>query len=322
MANIIVFRIAAVSVSGFGILVNVLTMVLFLCSHRLRTPINFFLMILAFWDSSTLLLYLLNSATQGDDMGKGVLNHGKACTAQGSLFFLLCHLSISCIMMTSAMRYVHIVHPQMSKTYTTWRNCGVASVVILVEGLVVMWPLWTRWGKITYMPAVEFCSFQWSYNLVYSGFVFGLEVLLPNLLVTYFYIGIFQTHQRSKRRIQIQGSIAGPGGGIKKKDLMLTLQIFVIFTLFCVTWGPLFVTYWVLDVQSVDNATLYHVLGFLLAINSTANPFVYLIFNGTFRREGKRLLLCCKGTESVSIAVVVSTETSLTPTANTNVTAT
>ena len=278
------------AIYGFGVVGNLVVLVTFIWSRKLRTPQNSFIMTLAVAD----LLALSQCPLVMKTMWKGYQFYGKdICLLSASLTAFSYTASIASIMMVAVGRYVSIVKLGLKERIFTWPRCALIQVCIFAHSMLSVAPVWSTWLKeAQYIDVVHICLISGENTIIYDVLMSVFALAIPVGVVLYAYLQIYLTFRKSKNSVKAHGrwsSVTNARDSAKqKRELRLAVQLFLIFSFFCVSWTP-FTLLVLLDRKSALPEGLYQFFQQLLIANSAVNPPIYFYFNTVYRAELLRL---------------------------------
>ncbi|XP_071963902.1 melatonin receptor type 1A-like [Antedon mediterranea] len=77
-----------------------------------------------------------------------------------------------------------------------------------------------------------------------------------------------------------------------KKEIRLTVNLFIIFVIFVICWLPLTVVSLIDPIHPIESDVVWQIVSILALANSSCNPVVYVWRSKHFRQSYKRLLRC------------------------------
>ena len=272
-----------------GFIGNGLVILIYTVSPLLRKTHNIFIINLAVID---MVILLFSSpvvvAIYYGDKGQLLENNHSLCTFVGVLLAIVFSVSASAMASIAMNRYVCINWPMESKKYFTTKRCILLVLSVWIYETIIYLPLFAGWGYIRYDLEIASCVIDILQSPSFNFFSLFFAIVLPSLVTLVCYIGILMKVRQSKRQLQAHQSDATPA--IKKGELRLAFQMLIIVVICYLAWGPYIcilrlytgVVHWVLK----------GVVSTGLVLNSVVNPFVYLYYNRTFRREFLRIIRC------------------------------
>ena len=275
----------------FGIIGNALVVFIFIYEPTLRKARNIFIIHLAVIDI-IISTFLISSVRTTQGTAEDPLQRDTTlCTAVGVITCIIYNVSIAALTVIAIHRYISIVRPMENRQIFSARNCFLfCGAVWIYDGLVCL-PPGVGWGRVIYKSETNFCTLDRKFSRSYTIFALFFHILIPSAITIFCYIGLYLRVRKSNR--QVQGQTQGERGQrVRKADLKMALQMFIIVAFLYATWGPF------LCVTQIDDPTIppmvIIVLSGLLGINSMVNPFVYLYFNRTFRATFMKIFCRCR----------------------------
>ena len=124
-------------------------------------------------------------------------------------------------------------------------------------------------------------------NLPFIIFISIFIYILPVLAILISYMSIFVVaHKHAKSIRKQERRIDGDTTSIRMSEAKTAWRLSVFIIVFIICWTPFFVTIWVrlLFLKNGPPVPFYVVANTLPYINAVINPFLYALFNPTFRR--------------------------------------
>ena len=296
--------IILLSTTVLGLLGNVLVIIIFLHSKKLRTPQNVFIINLAISDTITLI-------SNGPTLHTLVYHYGERYVSDTQCLitaFFLCLAAIASIITMGAIavtRYISIVHPSKKGKLLVWWKCNLCAAIIWLYSCSMLIPVFFGWGRYSYQETVYLCCIEWSFNMVYNVILFMLGFGLATVTILFCYVHIFKSVKNSKRRIQhFQGADLkkiAKESKLQSEEVRLAIQLLVIFLLFNICWLPYLLLSMFIDPNGNANLWLYGLFINLVFVNSAINPPLYLYYNKRFRTELERTFYRCRRGGTVSL---------------------
>ena len=281
-----------------GFVCNIVVIVVFLKSRALRKPINFLLITLAFNDIAILLVHTTN---MGPFIGELSQNEG-VCIAVATIVIMEFVFSVNFFTATAVLRYISILHPLTAKKILTWKKCAVIFLVMCLEIVLLLWPMWNRSVLVSHKDVIGYCMMD--PTGLYAKIIVATEEGISNIVIVYCYASIVVKRRQSRRTVRAASSHRIQPS-VKDQDMKLLLQILCLYLIFTVSWLLLGVSATVYGGHSAERRLLMEVCAIGVTINSSVNLFIYLIFNSAFRKEAGHLL-CCFKNRGVSVSTVPS----------------
>ena len=279
------------AVNLLGIANSSIIIYMFLSRASLRTPSNLFIVNLAIADGSYQLSVIMTPISMmfyGGRMFYGKLE----CQVSAIFITVTGGASLLAMCLIAISRYIAIVHPQ-KKHIMTWRRCIFLCTWPWIHVTILMIPSLTGWGRMGWHPASWTCLFDWSYNVLYNFVIYLNSQGLSSAIMLFCYSQIYYVYHKSKKRVAGENSAQS---GPKKEEILLAVQLMVIFLIYNICWVPYFIINVFLYPFGDGPPWLYAFCVTCVAMNSAINIYVYLVFNKTFRREC--LLAIGKGSSS------------------------
>ena len=266
-----------------GITGNLIIILTYLRSAKLRTPSNMFYVNLAIADLGYNIIlgqFSGNMVVYHGDMGFGDIT----CFVQALGLCLTVPSSFYSIGSIALCRYIIIVNPSKKK-YMTWGVCLVVCALCWILPILLMVPAFTGWSRFAWQPRQYHCSYDWGYSMGHNAILFVFGVGVVSVIMCFCYIKIYMVYRNSKKRVT--AGMQNTSKGFKKEEFRLALQLFVVYAIYNACWMPYFgVTF--SDRKGVYPIWLYMLIITTCSCNSSVNFFIYLHYNKLFRMECMR----------------------------------
>ncbi|XP_059482548.1 G-protein coupled receptor moody-like [Neocloeon triangulifer] len=279
-----------------GVLGNLLTILVYSLTPKIRNATAAFIVSLSFADLFFCIFVLPFSASR--------FIHGKwkygdfVCKLYSFVEFGNVGVSLLFIMMISINRYVKIVHCQMyERIYTPLRTAAMIVFCWLVSFLMQLPTLLGVWGTYGYDEKLFKCDIVEDDNGRSSkSALFIIAFTLTFSTIIYCYSRIFVVYFRSKSRIRQNSTFQQSDrnkNADNQRDLRFTLIMFTIFISFIACYVPQ--TIITLVDEKKEKPALYVVGYDILSLSACVNPIIYALMNKQFR-DGIIQLLPVKNT--------------------------
>ena len=288
---------------------NIIVVIIYLRFPPLRKAHNIFIINLALIDLFILsLLSPFYLASYLDDGGEKMRENAGLCVLAGCVVNIVYSVSVGAMCVIAVNRCACVAFPIASKKFFTRGRCVFIVLASWVFYIIVYLPPAFGWGKMKFKEDISFCGQEYegdskAFN-IFSG-ILGLAV--PSLITIFCYVKLLKIVRQSNRRLQTHASDVvstdhARSESIRKSEMKLTSQMFVIVGVFYVTWSPQTFVVRVFNIEV--SYVLKLMFNGLLAINSAVNPFIYFHFNPAFRGEVVRIFRCRKpgGNEMTQVA--------------------
>ena len=257
-----------------AVLGNVLVVFIIPLRPRLRNPPNWFVLSLALADFAVGLIYFPTDFICGKlVLCEIMIAHDIAVLAIFSSVTNLCVMTID--------RYIAIMKPFK---YVTWMTRRRAAILIALAWCV---PL-----TLDFIPAL--CSRLGKCNLQNKMLVFSKMILfevLPCLfllITTTQIIIIARRHWRQNSRLDSQLQYNQPNHR-RSRDFSTAKVIIIVVIIFLACYSvELYSVFGFLVYSSIPTTDVVRVIGFLIVVNSAANPIAYALFKRDIRKELKK----------------------------------
>ena len=279
--------IALTSVWDTGMVGNAVIIFTFLRSRQLRVPGNIFYVNLAITDFIFNIFWAFMSMSM---LVHDVVNFmgDTACFAQAVLLNATVPAGFDCIGSIAISRYLTIVHPSKKK-YLTWRVCLGVCLLCWIPPFLLVIPNFTGWSRFVWLPRQYHCGFDWGYNIVNDVLFFIINYGVVSAIMCFCYIRIYMVYRNSKKRVNNNKPYMRKKG-IKKVELRLALQLFVVYALYNIFCMPVMAFVVFIDLHETGPTWVYITVLTLCSCNASVNIFVYLYYNKMFRSECMKLL--------------------------------
>ena len=212
-----------------GFVCNIVVIVVFLESRALRKPINFFLITLAFTDMTMLFTYTTN---MGPFVREQSQNEG-VCIAVATTVTMEFVFSVNFFTATAVLRYISILHPLTAKKILTWKKCAVIFLVMCLENVVLLWPMWNRSVPVSHKDVIGYCMMD--QTGLYAKIIVATQEGISNIVIVYCYASIVVKRRQSRRTVRAASSHRIQPS-VKGQDMKLLLQILCLYIIFTVSW--------------------------------------------------------------------------------------
>ena len=279
-------KIGVILVVTFGIIGNGIILKVYVTSKQLRTPSNLFIVNLAIGDLTFL---LVSTTTIHTMMQDGEMLYGETgCKVLAFMIITSAVVSLNTMAVIAISRYMVIVHPQ-KKHLLSWRTCTITCVFTWLYGSIIMVPTFTGWGRVGYTGVEWTCAFDWSFNVTYSVLVFCFTQGLTSAVMCFCYARILIAFKASKRRVTVKNSISKKEKETNRQDIRLAIQLFVVFAIYNLCWGPYFLIVVLIDPTGRIATWVYGLIYIFVFLNFSVNVLVYLYYNRVFRIQCYKL---------------------------------
>ena len=276
--------------------------------RQLRTTTNFYIVALAACDlSSAVFVMPFSSAV----LIKGEWIFGDVfCNIQGFFTVLNIYASPCLIALTAFNRYVRIVKTNIYNKLFSMRKCQlwIGSVYVVVTTYVVT-QIVVGNQKIQFVPSYAVCTtthLRETAKVIHYSFVVPVFVAGPIVITAICCCRIFKTMRgHNKDIISSQQSRSSLYLNISRRELKVSISLFVVVIVFAFCWIPLWVLALMFRFKLVSSlsrqVTLF--IMFLVFVSSTINPFIYAGINKSFRNEFRRFFKCMRSSNADSSSI-------------------
>ena len=268
---------------------NFLTLLVMMLNRRMRTIANMFVASLAVSD---LLLGVFLSAPLG--IPTLVTSHwpfnDTTCQFQGYLASALCFASIHTLVLMAVNRYYRIVKPTKYRHYFTKKKTLIMILVTWFYSICAPLIYVLLGNKMFFHPS-KFSCFIPIKNSAFLAYGFPLYIGITICVISYCYLRIFTTVRHHNSNFHRPGN---PISTVNVEEVKVARTILVIVLFFNLCWIP------ILTIDFLDTVfqrwifppEAYMAYTFLGAISSALNPFIYGVFNKSFRKNYLKVLRC------------------------------
>ena len=201
-------------------------------------------------------------------------------------------------------RYSSLKYVYMYEKKVTRKKVYLVILCLWIYSLVISLLSIFRWdtGDIAHVHTNDKLCF-WK-NKPYYYFVITITFYIPLPFLISIYIYVYRTalrHVDEISKTMVEESQSVKDMKRRKKQLKLLRSIMVLLIVFIVCWIPntifqtsllLYESFWRPKIEEMWYKMIYFILVFFLApLNSTINPWIYVIVNDQFRFYFKQLLL-------------------------------
>ena len=268
---------------------NFLTLLVMMLNRRMRTIANMFVASLAVSD---LLLGVFLAAPLG--IPTLVTSHWQfndtTCQFQGYLASALCSASIHTLVLMAVNRYYRIVKPTKYRHYFTKKKTLIMILVTWFYSICAPLIYVLLGNKMFFHPS-KFSCFIPIKNSAFLAYGFPLYIGITICVISYCYFRIFITVRHHNSNFHHPGN---PISTVNVEEVKVARTILVVVLFFNLCWIP------ILTIDFLDTVfqrwifppEAYMAYTFLGAISSALNPFIYGVFNKSFRKNYLNVLRC------------------------------
>ncbi|XP_006819649.1 allatostatin-A receptor-like [Saccoglossus kowalevskii] len=192
-------------------------------------------------------------------------------------------------------RYFAIVHPLQ---YNRYKGKMSALPVIVCVWLLAFTVQSFNVYNNSYDPERENCRYQWPFDDWYQTFVgvglFFATYFVPGAILLVAFVRILLALRESERKV-VQGAAAhgnATPGRIRTRKKIIKMFIVVCLS-FLLCWGPNQFLFLILNIEPDTDVSdvIYNFTRILAGLNSCLNPFIYTVWNKSFR-NGIVVIFC------------------------------
>nr|QVK45857.1 G protein-coupled receptor [Proales similis] len=268
-----------------GTLGNLLIIGAVICCKELQNSTNMFVVNLSL--SDLFISSFVNSFTfVGIFAGKSFFDANPfLCNLIGASCLVACVTSLMNIGGLAFNRYINICHHHLYEKWFSKKLTAVYCLLTWLIGLAMDVPNLTGWGGHYYDEKSLVCVWNRLASQSYSIFFPMSSIIIPSILILYFYIRIFVFASMASKRAASQQSKKE-----FKKSLKIAFGLFASFMLFFVCWVPFgFIV--MIDFHDQLPMTVHAYFMMFAHLNSSLNPVLYAVCNPAFQRGYKQLIL-------------------------------
>lgn len=283
--------------SFFIIAINILVLVLFVRRRPLRTKTNLLLVSLSVSDFMMGLLGIPMSiacnALVGDQRFSGL------CITSAAVYRFIAVSTILHILIITGERYVSVIYPFIyMSTVTKKRTFILISCVWFFSLFVAVIQL--AWQEFDHFTSRNPTKLRW--GLIYNILGIVMCLLLPLVLMIFFYVRMFKVIHRQATQIRKLNRIQLSLRGLRGKHLAAEKRAITIFALMLGIFSGCWSTWYIGLLQDYLSKEDFYVIpgkwlmvfDFLRFSTSFINPMLYTLLKQDFRAELYHVLPCCK----------------------------
>lgn len=279
------------------IAINILVLVLFVRRRHLRTKTNLLLVSLSVSDLMMGLVGIpMNTACNaliGDPSFSGL------CITSAAVYRFIAVSTIFHILMITSERYVSVIYPfKYMSTVTKKRTVTLITSVWAFSLFMALIQL--AWQKFDHFTSRNPTKLRW--GLIYNIIGIVICLLLPLLLMVYFYVRMFNVIHHQAQQIRKLNMVQQACGGHRGKQLDTEKRAITIFALMLGIFTCCWSTWYIGLLQDYLNKEDFYaipvvwlmVFDFLRFSTSFINPMLYTFLKQDFRAELYLMMPCCK----------------------------
>ncbi|XP_078583860.1 melatonin receptor type 1B-like [Branchiostoma floridae x Branchiostoma japonicum] len=270
----------------FGVVGNLLVILVILQSRRLRTRLNLFIVNIAVSDLIFTALYGPVSAVSVARSG-GLRDHA-VCVVTGIVGLLSCYESVLSAVLIAVSRCVRITRSHRYDELFSRKRCALLVSVSWVVAFLLTTPLLAGFGKPGFNPILLTCDYD-----IVASFNYIVSIVLPlaiicNVIIIVSYALIYHKVKASSTRMR------GKRTNSKEKKIppIVLSQIknmAAIYIAFNICVAPE-VLMGIVTHKTGDSMRLLNLVArIIFTCNSCVNPIIYTAGNKEFRTELKTL---------------------------------
>ncbi|EDV22964.1 Melatonin receptor type 1A [Trichoplax sp. H2] len=276
-----------------ALLGNLMVVFSILLPKKMRSPTNYLLFNLAVLDIITvtirLPIHLINIMENRQAIDDPLCHFHAFLTG-------VCFIgSVYSMVGIAVFRYI-VVCRSLSVKLSNRHALYAIGLIWLITVFIALWPFW-GWSKFVYDPRERACIPSYSEGI--SGLINGiLEIFLdfgiPLTTIFVCYWKIYRYIRATHQRLASFRESANVKHEYRKRRVTLTMWIvFVAFFILYAPWSIMaFVVFPVTNGQANVPDGVYFMAQALLYSNSAANPIIYGVMMGQFKRQYKKVITC------------------------------
>ena len=268
---------------------NFLTLLVMLLNRRMRTIANMFVASLAVSDL-LLGVFLLAPLAIPTLVTSHWPFNDTTCQFQGYLASALCFASIHTLVLMAVNRYYRIVKPTKYRHYFTKKKTLIMILVTWFYSICAPLIYVLLGNKMVFHPSKFFSCIPIK-NSTFLAYGIPLYIGIPTCVIIYSYLRIFSTVRHHNSNFHRPGN---PVSTVNVEEVKVARTILVIAVFFNLCWIPIFTIDFLDKIfqRWIFPPEAYMAYTFLGAISSALNPFIYGVFNKSFRKNYLKVLRC------------------------------
>ncbi|XP_070557380.1 melatonin receptor type 1B-B-like [Ptychodera flava] len=291
---IIVYLLIQTLLMVFGTLGNILVLLAFVLTKKLRSVTNVFIFNLALSDLAVTAFILPFNVVGIVKTHRFFAVNSALCEVVAFVCVTSCVASLWNIMAISLNRYIHICRSTYYRSIFSRRNTIAMAVSIWLVSVLIDLPNFLNWGDNRYDMKTLVCSYDRSANYGWILLFISTAVVVPGVVVICCYVNIIAYVRSHSMRVNPQHHGQDPSRRlnsisrgfkplkISRRQMQLLKMTFAIFTVFLLCWLPYGVVVLV-DFEDRLSQTV-HVVVWVIAHASTAvDSIIYGVTSKQFR---------------------------------------
>ena len=286
------FLITYAIIAGVGILGNALVIIIIAALPALRTTQNIFIVNLCFSDILLGLGAMFAFVDEVDD--EWMISTG-SCRFFGFVSMLPPTTIVLSMVIVAKIRYSAIVVVTgCTRQRLTRRKAALYLTIIWGVAILLALPVLLGWVSVRGGLFCA-CCFSFSDNIFYGLVVTSAVYIIPNILISIYYIKIFAHVRKSHRKVEQHKEVTcrTTSASSSAKELHLAIQFLVLFLIFNICYLPCMLVFWIEDDYNTLSAGAKATMMLLFALNLILNPIAYFVLNKNIRRH-LHIKLCVK----------------------------
>ena len=282
------------TISVFG---NILVCIAVYRNLRLRNVTSIFVITLALSD--------LAMGCFAMPITSGILIYGKfpyarsVCYLHGFCIFTFAIFSLETLCAIAINRYFCVVKPQHYSSFFTLKRAFCYIMFAFSISLTCsIPPLLTLDIHYAFQPGKAMCLYPFESSLSFTLFLEIVCINIPLAIIAMCYFKVYKV-VRDANRTFAQNNRGQTGHSTKQlsanvEEAKVTKTLVAVLIGFVSCWLPISVVDIIDVVMGAPTLPrqLYLTYALLAYTSSTINPFIYGVFNRTFRKEFKKILVC------------------------------
>lgn len=284
-----------ITLSILIVAINLLVLVLFVKRRPLRTKTN---LLLASLSVSDLMMGLLGIPMNiACNALVGYKSFSGLCITSAAVYRFIAVSTIFHILIITGERYVSVIYPFRYMLFVTKRR-----IVILISSVwffsLFVALIQLAWQEFDHFTSRNPTKLRW--GLIYNIFGIVVCLLVPLILMLFFYVRMFKVIHRQAKQIRKLNNIQECRGS--GKHLVAERRAITIFALMLGIFTCCWSTWYIALVQSYLSRDVFNaipsvwlmVFDFLRFSTSLINPVLYTFLKRDFRRELYLMIPCLK----------------------------
>ncbi|XP_023335087.1 rhodopsin [Eurytemora carolleeae] len=277
-----------------GFLANILVILVFCITPKLRTPFNYLLMNLS---ACELVISVTgNWLLAANSFSRRWLLSARACQVNAFGMTYLGILSIVTLTVLAIQRYMMITQDRQFPLSTNLSTC-MTLVLIWVYTLAIALPPFLGFGEFGLNTLKVSCGVVWDFNInadhykvEYMVYIYLLGFLIPLMIIFYCYTKIMKAVKSSGMNGLLENDAKRRAK--RRRDRKITNMVAIMLAAYLITWFP----YAIVSISEAAGYKPYSSLTFAIYALPTMlakvcvclDPLIYFGFNPQFQDEVRK----------------------------------